>query len=129
MGRTEQPTCDLGASIAQYLHLLLHTRLGELRCDPTFGCSVWDVQFDNGINFYRWEEELTRSLTSVILRYENRLSNVHVEVSFQPLQQSLHDVMKTAVRQQATITVTGIVQLTDEPFRYSTQLQLGQTAF
>ena len=123
----EHPTYPLGTSIAQYLHLLVHTRPGELRSAPSFGCAIWDLEFDNEVNPVRWEATLTASLLAAIQEHEPRLHEVQVKISFAPLSPASLPT-KLAAQQQAQVTVTGVVALTGEAFRYSTRLYLGHLA-
>jgi len=121
----EHPTYPLGMSIAQFLHLLLHTRLGELRSSPTFGCTIWDLEFDNDTPLAKWEALLTRSLLATVREHEPRLTGVQVQVQFaQPA--TADGGRQPVARQQAHITIRGLVALTGEAFRYTTQLYLGQ---
>lgn len=123
----EHPTFPLGASIAQLLHLLVHTRPGELRSAPSFGCAVWDIEFDNDVNLARWEETLTRSLRAAIQEHEPRLSEAKVEITITAITAGSAP-KQMAAQQQARVTVTGVLALTGEAFRYSTLLYLGQFA-
>jgi phage baseplate assembly protein W len=124
-GGGEHPTQPLGMSIAQFLHLLLHTRPGELRSSPTFGCAIWDLEFDNDTPLAKWETLLTRSLLAAVREHEPRLTDVQVQVQF--AQAATAEVSRQPIaRRQANITVRGVVALTGEAFRYATQLYLGQ---
>jgi len=126
-GADEHPTYPLGMSIAQFLHLLLHTRPGELRSSPTFGCAIWDLEFDNDTPLAKWEISLMRSLLAAVREHEPRLADVQVQVQF--AQPATADVSRQPVaRQQAHISIRGVVALTGEAFRYATQLYLGQLA-
>lgn len=121
----EHPTCPLGTSVAQFLHLMLHTRPGELRSSPNFGCAIWDIEFDNEVFLAQWELTLARSLRTAIEEHDARLCNVQVRVEFDP-PDSIDTLPQFAVRHQANITITGVLQLTGENFRYATRLRLGR---
>lgn len=123
----EHPTFSLGASIAQFLHLLVHTRPGELRSAVSFGCAVWDIEFDNAANLARWEETLVTSLLAAIQEHEPRLHEATVKISLTK-PESGSSANRIAAQQQANIVVTGVLAFTGEAFRYSTQLYLGQFA-
>lgn len=121
----EHPTCSLGTSVAQFLHLMLHTRLGELRSARNFGCAIWDIEFDNEVYLGQWEMTLSRSLRAAIEEYDTRLSNVRVQVAFDP-PDTASILPQYAVRHQANITITGVLEHTGEVFRYATCLRLGR---
>lgn len=124
----EHPTCSLGTSIAQFLHLLLHTRPGQLRSAADFGCALWEVEFDNSFDLARWEETLTRSLLAAVHQHEPRLRDVRIRVSISTIEQPKGWAARSPARWQAHISIKGMVQLTHEAFSYTTQLQIGQLA-
>ncbi|RZK46551.1 MAG: hypothetical protein EOO59_19135, partial [Hymenobacter sp.] len=124
----EHPTCSLGTSIAQFLHLLLHTRPGQLRSATDFGCALWDVEFDNAVDIVRWEETLSRSLLAAIEEHEPRLRDVRVRVAIKLLPPAQGKLGQAVARRQADISVQGVVRLTHETFSYATQLHIGQLA-
>jgi phage baseplate assembly protein W len=124
----EHPTCSLGNSIAQFLHLLLHTRLGQLRSAADFGCALWDVEFDNTFDLAGWEETLTRSLLQAVHQHETRLRDVRIRVSISTIEQPKGWAARSSARWHAHINIKGMVLLTHEAFSYTTQLQIGQLA-
>ena len=62
MARQDIPTCCVGVSIAQMLYLLIHPRYGELRSDRSFGCRIWEVEFEQSLSNSDWSGELSQSL-------------------------------------------------------------------
>ena len=124
----EHPTCSLGTSIAQVLHLLLHTRPGQLRSSPDFGCAIWEVEFESTLDLPRWEESLTRSLLAAVHQHEPRLRDVSIRVAIGPAELAGGRTGQPAARWQARISIKGMVRLTHEAFSYTTQLQIGQLA-
>lgn len=125
MAGNELPTCGVGVSIAQTLYLLLHTRYGELRSDRSFGCKIWDIEFDHTIRNNRWIDYLCDSLEASIRQHERRLKSPKVTVQFQPVEHRL-DATPEEYRRLATVTVNAILCETEEPFRFATQLHIGQ---
>lgn len=125
MSGQEMPTCGVGVSIAQVLYLLLHTHYGELRSDRSFGCKIWDMSFDHTVSNNQWIDYLSDSLEAAIRRHEGRLKNPRVTVQLQSVDHR-NDQLPTEYRRLATVTINAILSETDEPFRFSTQLPLGQ---
>ncbi len=125
MAGKEMPTCGVGVSIAQVLYLLLHTHYGELRSDRSFGCKIWDIEFDHTISRSRWINYLCDSLEVAIRQHERRLRNPRVTVTFQSVDHRSSSLPEEYQR-LATVTVNAILSETEEPFRFSTQLHLGQ---
>ncbi len=125
MAGKEMPTCGVGVSIAQVLYLLLHTHYGELRSDRSFGCKIWDIEFDHTISNSRWINYLCDSLEVAIWQHERRLRNPRVTVQFQSVDHRSNSLPEEYQR-LATVTINAILSETEEPFRFSTQLHLGQ---
>ena len=71
---------DLGSSISQNLELILFTRYGEHRHDTTFGCEIWDLDFELIVSETIWEEKFRKSLLKSVSTYENRLNDVDVSI-------------------------------------------------
>ena len=125
MAGQEMPTCGVGVSIAQMLHLLLHTRYGELRSDRSFGCRIWDLEFDHSISHSHWITHLCESLEEAIRQHEPRLKAPRVSVQLQKVEQPIQPLPEDYQR-LAIVTVQATLGETEEPFRFSTKLHLGQ---
>jgi phage baseplate assembly protein W len=128
MTRQEMPTCSVGVSIAQQLYLLIHTRYGELRSDRSFGCRVWEVEFERALNTGDWSDELGLSLQEAIRQHEPRLKSVQVSISSTVVDRNSFVRQPDEYRQRATVNVTALLTQTEEPFQFSTQLHVGQLA-
>ena len=122
----DHPTCELGRSVAQLLYLLLHTRPGQLRSAPDFGCAVWELEFSSNVDLAHWETTLTRSLLRAVQHYEPRLRDARVRVNLSATALPPGQAIDLPARWYAQITITGEMTLTHEPFSYSTQLHIGQ---
>ena len=42
----ELPTCSLDKSIAQNIFLIITSKFNEHRFDPTYGCEIWETDFE-----------------------------------------------------------------------------------
>ena len=125
MASQELPTCGVGVSIAQVLYLLLHSQYGELRSDRSFGCKIWDIEFDRTISHSRWVDHLSESMVAAIQQHETRLRNPEVTVQFLPVEHRI-EPLPEEFRRLVIVTINAILRETEEPFRFSTQLHLGQ---
>lgn len=128
MTRQEMPTCGVGVSIAQQLYLLIHTRYGELRSDRSFGCRVWEIEFERTLNTGDWADELGLSLGDAIRQHEPRLKNVQVSINATVVDRNSFIRQPDEYRQRATVTIAALLTQTEEPFQFSTQLHVGQLA-
>lgn len=125
MAGREMPTCGVGVSIAQVLYLLLHTHYGELRSDRSFGCKIWDLEFDHTSSHTHWIDHLSESMEAAIRQHERRLKNPRITVQIQPLEHRI-EPLPADYQRLVTVTVNAILRETEEPFRFSTRLHLGQ---
>ncbi len=125
MAGRELPTCGAGTSIAQVLYLLLYTQYGELRADRSFGCQIWDLTYDRTVSTSDWMTGLCESLEAAIRRHELRLHNPQVSVQFLPVEHRI-DPLPDEVHRTVVVTINAVLEATQEPFRFSTRLYLGQ---
>ncbi|MEO6328776.1 MAG: GPW/gp25 family protein [Ginsengibacter sp.] len=120
----ELPTGELFYSIKKNLELIIMTRFGEHRSDPTFGCEIWDLDFELIISETLWEEKLRKSLLKSITTHERRLSNIELAVSITNIEK--HNLLKqfTEIKKRVDIRLNGIIHKTGEDFIFNTNLFL-----
>ena len=111
----------------QHLHLLLTTAFGEFPAEEGFGCSIWDNDFDNLASPHKTKELIRQSLLQSIRDHEKRLGNVRVELLIR--QEELPDGNGTRVKKRIEITITGIIQLTNEKFGYKDSFFIGPLSY
>lgn len=120
----DSPTCDLRASISKNVELIIMTRFGELRSDPTFGCEIWDLDFELIISQGTWEKKMCNSVLQSITNHECRLSNVEANVVLSEIEK-LNPIFKLPeIKKKVEIRLKGTVKKTGEPFNFSASLFL-----
>lgn len=124
MGGKESPTCDLGASISKNIELILMTRPGEHRSDPTFGCEIWDFDFELIVSHGLWEKKLCKSIQQSIAQHELRLSSIEVVVVLSEVERINAIYKYPEIRKKAEIKLKAIVKKTGEAFNFSASLFL-----
>lgn len=124
MEGSELPVCDLTQSITKNLELIIMTRFGEHRSDPSFGCEIWDLDFELIVSAAKWEEKLRQSLLKSILAHEHRLANTEINVAISDIEK--YNIYKnfTEIKKRVDIHVTGIISKTGEAFNFHTNLFL-----
>ncbi len=128
MQQKDHPTCTLQQSVAQHLHLIITTSFGELPADENFGCSIWEHDFDNITSAHKIKEFIKDSLQSSIEHYEKRLGNVRIELLIS--QEELTNSKQGArVKKKINITITGMLQSTNEKFVYEDNFFTGPLSF
>jgi phage baseplate assembly protein W len=128
MRRQEHPKCGLRHSVAQQLHLLITTSFGELPADESFGCNIWEHDFDNLTSSSKMKELIRQSLLLAIEAHEKRLINIQVEV--QVRQEEMLSMAKSRqVKKRMDIAVSGVLHLTNEPFHYKDSFFIGPLSY
>lgn len=122
------PVCNLEHSITKNLELLITTRFGEHRSDPTFGCEIWDLDFELIVSARLWEEKLRQSLLKSITTHEHRLLSVEISVSISDIEK--HNLFKqfTEIKKRVDIQLSGVISKTGESFKFHTNLFLSPLA-
>jgi phage baseplate assembly protein W len=115
---------DIGASISQYIELIIFTRYGEHRFMPDFGCEIWDLDFELIISESMWEEKLRQSLLRSITRYEQRIYNVQIEVHIKEVNKFYPLRNVTEIKKKVEIIVKGKMQQTGENYSFNISLFL-----
>jgi phage baseplate assembly protein W len=115
----DAPVCDLRSSISKNIELILMSRFGELRSDPTFGCQIWDTDFElitiQGI----WEKKICDSILQSVIRHEYRLSNIEARVSLVEVEKLNPIYNLPEVKKKVEIRLKGIVKKTGEPYSFT----------
>ena len=116
--RRHLPRCSAQESIAQHLYLMLTTYFGESRFDPTFGCVVWEQDFEAMTNM-RWKDAVQRSVEKTIGAHEPRLEQVKVQVGVEDFElKGVHQ----RIRKRLDVTITAVLRHTNEPFGFRASL-------
>jgi phage baseplate assembly protein W len=124
MEGNEFPSCDLVESITRNLELIIVSRFGEHRPDQSFGCEIWDLDFELIVSAKLWEEKLRHSLLNSVTTHEHRLTEVEVNVEISDIEKMNFLKKYTEVKKRVDILVTGIITKTGEPFLFRTNMFL-----
>lgn len=120
--------CTPQQSVMQHLHLLLTTGFGEFAGDESFGCGIWDHDFDNVSSVHKVKEIIRQSLLQSIQKKEKRICNVRVELLI--VQEELPaSEGKKSMKKRIDITVTGILQLTNERLQFRDSFFVGPLSY
>lgn len=111
----EVESIDLKQSIVGFIHLITTSYFGECTFDETFGCSIWNVDFDNLTSTNKLRNTISESLVESIVSQEKRLKKVDVEVSIQQ-EEFKNRGSLNRIKKRVDIKVNGIVSRTNEKF-------------
>jgi phage baseplate assembly protein W len=118
------PTCDLATSVSKNIELVIMTRFGELRSDPTFGCEIWDLDFELIVSRAYWEKKLCDSIHQSIIRHECRLSNIDVSVLLSDVEKYNPVYKYPEIRKKLEIRLKAVIKKTGEGFSFTASLFL-----
>lgn len=128
MRRQEHPRCSMQQSVIQHLHLLLTTAFGEFPGDESFGCGIWDHDFDNVTSAHKLREYIRQSLLQSVLQKEKRLANPKVEILLR--QEEITDSpVSRHVKKKIDVTISGVLQLTNEKLAFRDSFFVGPLSY
>ncbi|HTE02127.1 MAG TPA: GPW/gp25 family protein [Mucilaginibacter sp.] len=120
----ELPACNISDSITKNLELIIMTKYGEQRSDNTFGCGIWELDFEIITSQNLWEEKLRQSLLESIKKHETRLSNVIIAVTITELQKQSFFKQYPEIKKCVEISINAIIKKTGVDFNFDTNLFL-----
>jgi phage baseplate assembly protein W len=117
-------THDLRHSISKNLELMIMTRFGEHRCDQTYGCEIWDLDFELIVSQRLWEEKLRKSMLATMNTHEPRLTNIDLSIAITDFEKRNPFQQSTEIKKRVDILILGTIQKTGKEFRLNTSLFL-----
>ena len=103
-------------SISQSIFTLMTTVFGECKFDETYGCELWDTDFD----LLKSDDELkvfvAKSLKNSIIQHEKRIFLQDIEIRIS--EQNLGEINKKRIKKKVLVSVRAIVLETNRPFVY-----------
>jgi phage baseplate assembly protein W len=120
--------CKLKTSIEQHILLILTTAFGEMQQDELFGCDIWDCDFDNITAGNKIRERIKLSIQQSILKYEERLQSVKVDVFIK--EQELNSTLNGRhVKKRLDVVITAVNKITSEQFTYRDSFFTGPLSY
>jgi phage baseplate assembly protein W len=118
----EHPLVNYEKSIAQNIYMLITSRYGEHRYDPSFGCEIWETDFELVGNVNIWKERVRKSAENLIHKYETRLKNLSVDTELSEEEIRSPITERLSIKKRLKIKVKAISVLTGEDFIFETKL-------
>jgi len=117
-------SCSLEESIAQSIMMQITSRYGEVAGRPDFGSAIWELEFNQLVKVYVWEEEVKQSLIKTINKYEKRLYDVEITVNLSEFEGESSARHRRDIRRKADIFVTGKIVFQELPFHFNTTIYI-----
>jgi len=120
----EHSRCNINESIAHHIHLVTTSYFGECSFDETYGCSIWNIDFDNLKSITNLKEAIIGSLYDSLKRHEKRLVNFSVNVRMKQ-----EEINGNRMKKKVDILVKGKVKKTNEDFSYIEYFFIGPLSY
>ena len=119
INKKQHDVCKIEDSIAQNIHLILVTQFEECRYDSTYGCCVWEYDFELLPQVGNWKTSIATNILDTLNKHEKRLVNADVRVAIDQ-QEFISQLDKNIkrVKKRIGITIKGNLKYTNERFEY-----------
>jgi phage baseplate assembly protein W len=106
-------------SIIFNIRLILTSNFGENRFDRSFGCAIWEKDFEITYSDNVWKEELSASIRDTFSIHEKRLLNIKVEAQIgeQEFKTGKGATAIHRIKRKIDLRISGNFYLTGEEFR------------
>lgn len=117
MEKKEIEKTNLEHSIAQYINLVATSSYGECKFDESFGCKIWEMDFDLLSDQNTLKDRIREALVVAIKKYEYRLDLADVEVSITEAKTASYN-NNMRMKKKINVVVKGNVKKTNRPFNF-----------
>ena len=104
--------------------MIIMTKFGEHRSDPSYGCEIWDLDFGLIVSPRLWEERLRQSLLKSIATHEYRISGPEITVTISDIEKHNSITKLAEIKKRVEIKVDASVKRTGEAIIFQTSLFL-----
>lgn len=100
-------------SIANNCTLIIGSRFRSHRFDTMYGCALWDRDFDISEDL-KWEEDLQKSVTNSLQKYERRLEQIRIDLKFG--ENIIRNKNNAYLRKSIKVSIQSKIKTTGESF-------------
>ena len=124
--KKEHAKCSLHDSVAGMVHLIAITYFGECKHDESFGCEIWEHDFENISNAQKHREKLINSIRNTIKKQEKRLGDISVDIQIEQID---YTMFQRRIKSRITLHVKGRLVSTNEPFSHDDEFFIGPLSY
>lgn len=118
---------SLEHSIAQQVILLATTSFGECKFDETFGCVIWETDFDLLMNDNTFKDLISKNLKQSIRLHEHRITVNEIKVKVSETRTTIEN--KITIKKRVDIVLNAIVKSTNRSFDFNAFFYVGPLSF
>lgn len=115
----ELARCELTLSIRQNIYIIITSKFQEHRFDNTYGCELWEMDFELIANENLWLEKIRKSILQSVFKYERRLNDIDVNLRILQEEQETRYNNVRSIKKKLEIKVDGKLVETGEPLNYN----------
>lgn len=124
--KQEHPKCSLQDSVSGLIHLIAITYFGECKHDESFGCEIWEHDFENISNSQKHRERLIKSIKRTIEKQEPRLNNIAIDIQIEQID---YMMFQRRIKSKIMLKVKGKLTSTNEPFLHIDEFFIGPLSY
>ena len=124
--KKEPSKISLQESISAWIHLLLVTRFGEFKNDESFGCQIWEHDFENITNSQKFKEDVTKKILQSLNIHEPRLTNIKLDLKIEQVEVLLQN---KRIKIRIGIRIQGTIKKTNESFDHFESYFIGPLSY
>ncbi len=118
-------TCNEIESIDQNIELIITTCPGEHKFNKSFGCRIWDMDFERVVLRKKWEEDFTTYISEAVERFEPRIKNADVAIQVMEVTKEDNITKTTAIKKKVIVQIKGILTSSGQYCGFKYKLFLG----
>jgi len=127
MQKKELDVTTLEHSIAQQLILVATTYFGECKFDETFGCDIWNMDFDFLMNENVLKKTISSALKKSIKMHETRLVLEEVEIEIK--EHRIESMKSYRIKKKIDIAIIGKIAETNRDFNFKGYFFVGPLSY
>uniref|UniRef100_UPI0039A52C12 GPW/gp25 family protein n=1 Tax=Ornithobacterium rhinotracheale TaxID=28251 RepID=UPI0039A52C12 len=125
--RKDLAQMPLEASIRQHLFVLITTSLGECKFDHTYGCELWEMDFDLLKSDNELKQFIYDSVFQSVKTHEKRLFLQNIDLSIS--QESFGNRRESRVKKKIVLSLKGLIKETNRELIYTTSFYVGPLSY
>ena len=118
---------SLEHSIAQQIILLATTSFGECKFNETFGCIIWETDFDLLMNENTFKDIISKNLKQGIRLHERRITVNEIKIKVSETRTTVN--YKITIKKRVDIVLNAIVKSTNRSFDFNAFFYVGPLSF
>lgn len=128
MQKKELEKTNLENSVAQYINMAVTSSYGECKYNESFGCKIWETDFDILSDHNTMKQNIKKALTDTIKSLEKRLDLKEVEVTIsEDRVASLDNILR--MKKKVNVNIDGYILKTNRPFNFYGYFFLGPLSY